>query len=140
MSAVSEKTSVRPGPLVVVGGVLGAIALSSLADALIAVLARAAGAPDDFRPLEPGSYIFLTVLGVVAGAAGWAVVRKVSADPERLIRWLAPVLVAVSFVPDFLLLGDGGVKGVAALLAMHVVVAVIAVAAYRRVMPLGATR
>nr|WP_234383313.1 DUF6069 family protein [Streptomyces dysideae] len=119
------------------GGVLAAIAVASVADAVLALLALAAGAPGDFQPLKASSYIFLTAVGVVAGAVGWAIVRKVSKDPEALVRWLVPTLVVVSFVPDFLLFGDGGAIGVGALLLMHVVVAAVAVFAYRKVMPLS---
>ncbi|MGW0707551.1 DUF6069 family protein [Streptomyces sp. NPDC002643] len=137
MSVASAATPVRRGPLVVIGGVVGAIVVASLADAILALAALAIGAPDDFQPLMPGSYIFLTAVGVIAGAIGWAVVRKVSKDPEALVRWLAPTLVVVSFIPDFLLFGDGGVAGVVALLLMHVVVAVVAVYAFRKVMPLS---
>lgn len=39
---------------------------ASIADAVPALLALAAGAPDDFRPLRASSYIFLTAVGVVA--------------------------------------------------------------------------
>lgn len=140
MSAASDVAAVRRGPLVVVGGVLAAIVVASLGDAVLALLALAMGAPDDFQPLEPSSYIFLTAVGVVAGAVGWAIARKVSKDPEALMRWLVPTVVVVSFVPDFLLFGAGGVIGVLALLAMHVVVAVVAVFAYRKVMPLSSGR
>jgi hypothetical protein len=86
------------------------------------------------------------VFGVVLGAIGWAVVRRVAKNPAGLLRWLVPVpvpvpvLVVVSFVPDLSLLGGGtpgsGPLAVAALMVMHVVVAVVAVAAYRRVLPL----
>ncbi|NGO41123.1 DUF6069 family protein [Streptomyces ureilyticus] len=137
MSVTSEVAAVRRGPLVVAGGVLAAIVVASLADAVLALLALAVGAPDDFQPLMPGSYIFLTTVGVVAGAIGWAIIRKVSKAPEALMRWLVPTVVAISFVPDFLLFGEGGVAGVVALLLMHVVVAVVAVFAYRKVMPLS---
>lgn len=137
MSVASDAVTVRRGPLVVAGGVLAAIVVASAADALLALLASAAGAPDDFEPLKASSYIFLTAVGVVAGAAGWAVVRRVSKDPRALVRWLVPTLVVVSFVPDFLLFGAGGATGVGALLLMHVVVATAAVFAYRRVMPLS---
>ncbi|MER5219762.1 DUF6069 family protein [Streptomyces flaveus] len=137
MSVTSEAVAARRGPLVVAGGVLAAIMVGSLADAVLALLALAVGAPDDFQPLMPGSYIFLTTVGVVAGAIGWAIIRKVSKDPEALMRWLVPTVVVVSFVPDFLLFGEGGVAGVVALLLMHVVVAVVAVFAYRKVMPLS---
>lgn len=137
MSVTSEAVAARRGPLVVAGGVLAAIVVGSLADAVLALLALAVGAPDDFQPLMPGSYIFLTTVGVVAGAIGWAIIRKVSKDPEALLRWLVPTVVGVSFVPDFLLFGEGGAAGVVALLLMHVVVAVVAVFAYRKVMPLS---
>ncbi|TPQ16880.1 DUF6069 family protein [Streptomyces sporangiiformans] len=140
MSVASDAVTVRRGPLVVAGGVLAAIVVAALADAVLALLALAAGAPDDFQPLKPASYIFLTAVGVVAGAIGWAIVRKVSKDPEALVRWLVPTVVVVSFVPDFLLFGDGGVAGVVALLLMHVVVAVVAVFSYRKVMPLSSGR
>ncbi|MGW1562288.1 DUF6069 family protein [Streptomyces sp. NPDC002144] len=140
MSSVSQTLPARRGPLVVAGGVVGAVLLSSVANALIAVLAHALGAPDDFDPLKISSYVFLTVLGVLAGSAGWALVRRFSRDPERLLRRLVPSVVVVSFVPDFFKFEDGEVTGVVALLLMHVAVAVIAVSAYRRVMPLGPVR
>ncbi|MGW5655542.1 DUF6069 family protein [Streptomyces humi] len=137
MSVTSETVAVRRGPLVVVGGVLAAVVAASVADTVISLIALAAGAPDDFQPLKAGSYIFLTAVGTVLGALGWAVVRKVARDPEALTRRLVPAVVVVSFVPDFLLYGSGGAIGVAALLLMHVAVAVVAVFAYRKVMPLS---
>ncbi|MGP4013845.1 DUF6069 family protein [Streptomyces sp. 4N124] len=140
MSPASETLASRRGPLVVAGGVFVAFLVSSLANALIAVLAHALGAPEDFDPLEPSSYVFLTALGVLAGAGGWAVVRRFSPDPERLLRRLVASVVVVSCVPDFFLFGEGEVTGVVGLLAMHVVVAVIAVQVYRRVMPVGSVR
>ncbi|MFF4630030.1 DUF6069 family protein [Streptomyces griseorubiginosus] len=117
-----------------------AILLSSLVNALIAVLAHAVGAPKDFAPLKLSSYVSLTALGVLAGAAGWALVRRFSRDSERLLRRLVPSVVVVSFVPDFTQFGKGEVTGVVALLLMHVAVAVIAVSAYRRIMLLGSVR
>lgn len=137
MSVATDAVTVRRGPLVVAGGVLAAIVVASAADTVLALLALAAGAPDDFQPLKAPSYIFLTAVGVVAGAVGWAVLRKVSKDPQALVRWLVPTLVVVSFVPDFLLYGDGGATGVGALLLMHVAVATTAVFIYRKVMPLS---
>ncbi|CAM5300417.1 DUF6069 family protein [Streptomyces aurantiogriseus] len=140
MSPVSETLSSPRGPLVVAGGVFVAFVLSSSVNALIAVLAHMLGAPEDFDPLKPSSYAFLTALGVLAGSVGWALVRRFSRDPERLLRRLVPSVVVLSFVPDFFLFEEGEVTGVVALLAMHVVVAVIAVQAYRRVMPLSSAR
>lgn len=139
MSTISESAPARRGALVVTGGVLAAIVLSSVADSVVAALAHAAGAPADFQPLELSKYVFLTALGVVFGAVGWAAVRRYSRDPGRVLRWLAPAVVLVSFVPDFFLFGDGGVLGVLALLVMHVVVAMVAVTAFHRVMPVNRT-
>jgi hypothetical protein len=127
----------RRGAAVVAGGIAAAVLVSSVINAVIAVTALAIGAPDDFQPLKPGSYIFLTTLGVLIGAGGWALVRKASKAPEALVRWLVPTVVVVSFVPDFLLWNAGGATGVIALLLMHVTVAAIAVTAYRKVMPLA---
>ena len=104
------------------------------------MVAHAAGAWDDFDPLHLSAYAPLTVFGVVLGAIGWAVVRRVAKNPAGLLRWLVPLLTVVSFAPDLSLLGGGtpgsGPLAVAALMAMHVVVAAVSVAAYRRVLPL----
>nr|WP_225859076.1 DUF6069 family protein [Streptomyces albicerus] len=131
---------VRRRPGVVAGGVLVAIVLSSLVNAVIAVLAHEMGAPEDFEPLKPSSYTFLTALGVVLGALGWGIVGKVSRNPEGLVRWLAPAVVVVSSVPDFFLVDEGEVTGVVALLVMHAVVGLIAVMTYRKVLPLNSAR
>ncbi|MBG0855729.1 hypothetical protein I2W78_28765 [Streptomyces spinoverrucosus] len=140
MSQVSETLPSRRGPIMVAGGVFVAFLLSSLVNALIAVVALALGAPEEFGPLKPSSYISLTALGVLGGSVGWTLVRRFSADPERLLRRLVPSVVVLSFVPDFFLFGEGEVTGVVALLLMHVAVAVIAVPTYYRVMPLSSVR
>ncbi|MEU9168602.1 DUF6069 family protein [Streptomyces sp. NPDC048420] len=140
MSRVSETLPTRRSPIMVAGGVFVAFLLSSLVNALIAVLAHALGAPDDFSQLEPSRYVSLTALGVLGGSVGWTLVRRFSPDPERLLRRLVPSVVVLSFVPDFFQFGEGEVTGVLALLVMHVAVAAIAVPTYRRVMPLSSAR
>lgn len=139
--AVSPAPSApRSRGLTVVVGLLAAAVVAVLGNVIVALLARAAGASGDFAPLHLSAYAPLTVFGVVLGAIGWAVVRRVAKNPAGLLRWLVPVLVVVSFGPDLSLLGSGtpgsGPLAVAALMVMHVVVAVAAVAAYRRVLPL----
>ncbi|WP_328431837.1 DUF6069 family protein [Streptomyces sp. NBC_00453] len=137
-------SSAPPAPrsrsLTVVAGLLAAAVVAVLGNVVVAFLAHAAGASEDFDPLHLPAYAPLTVFGVVLGAIGWAVVRRVAKNPAGLLRWLVPVLVVVSFAPDLSLLGGGtpgsGPLAVAALMVMHVVVAVVAVAAYRRVLPL----
>ncbi|MFE2420870.1 DUF6069 family protein [Streptomyces hokutonensis] len=143
-SVPEAESSAPPAPrsrgLTVVAGLLAAAVVAVLGNVVVAVLAHAAGASDDFAPLHLSAYAPLTVFGVVLGAIGWAVVRRVAKNPVGLLLWLVPVLVVVSFVPDLSLLGGGtpgsGPLAVAALMVMHVVVAVVAVTAYWRVLPL----
>lgn len=114
-----------------------------LACVVIALIAEAAGAPSDFQPLS--SYPTLVVIGVVAGALGWNLVRHRSADPRRALTRLVPVVLVVSFIPDVLV---GVTKsfahttwgGVAALMIMHIAVAAAAVASYLYFLPVGTDR
>ncbi|MGC9542180.1 DUF6069 family protein [Streptomyces sp. UG1] len=131
----------RPGTPVVIGGLLAAAAASSIVEADIAALARAAGASDDFQPLQASAFVFFTVVGLVIGAIGWSIVRRSSKDPESLLRKLLPAVVVVSFIPDLaMLVSDytphADAVGVIALLVMHVVVAVAAVFTFHKILPL----
>ncbi len=132
-----------PGRVAVAGWLAAGIVAASIADAVIALLARAAGASEDFQPLQPGAYVSFTVLGVLIGAAGWAVVRRRSAEPRALLSWLVPAVVVVSLVPDLaMFVSDykphADAAGIIALILMHVAVAAVAVAAYHRALPLNA--
>jgi len=140
-STASSNTAPRLSILRIIGGVVlaavGAIAVNSL----IAWLAIAAGAATPFMPLQPTGVITFTVIGVVAGAIGLAIIRRVSAQPRAVLRVLVPSVVALSLIPDVILLVTGiqpntSVLGVAALMTMHLVTAVIAVSVFARVMPL----
>lgn len=114
---------------------------SGVANTVIALTARAAGASYDFRPLWPSSYLPLTVLGVLAGAIGWQVVRRRSDRPAAVLRWLIPTVVALSLIPD-VAVGVNGTDpgtswgGVGALILMHLALAAVAVPIYRRFLPL----
>ncbi|MEO6085351.1 MAG: DUF6069 family protein [Umezawaea sp.] len=115
---------------------------SVLANTVIALLAHAAGASPDFQPLQFGTYLSLTVVGVLAGAVGWQVVRRRAANPAALLRRLVPAVVVVSLVPDVVIGFDDTYPGVswgavAALMLMHVAVALVAVPVYRRFLPLS---
>jgi hypothetical protein len=131
------------------GRTVGALALaaaatsvgSGIANTVIALLARAAGASNDYRPLWPSVYLPLTVLGVLAGAIGWQVVRRKAGDPAAVLRWLVPTVVALSLIPDIatgLVHSEPGISwgAVAALMLMHLAVAAVAVPVYRRTLPL----
>ncbi|WP_375424800.1 DUF6069 family protein [uncultured Friedmanniella sp.] len=128
----------RTRVLVLVAAVAAAVVLNTL----ISTAAHALGASADFTPLQPAAYIFLTVVGVIAGTAGWAVIRARTRHPARVLRWVVPVVLAVSFVPDGGLLvlrtwpGTSGLA-VGALVLMHVAVAAVTVSALVRALPLS---
>ena len=134
----------RPAtPAALAAALLVPIAVSiALAAAITALVRAVATIPPGFAPFKPASYVGLIVVGVVAGAAGWLAVRRRAANSPGVLRVLVPAVVALSFIPDVLL---GVTKfevgttwaGVGGLMAMHLVVAVCAVAAFGRFLPLA---
>ena len=120
--------------------VVVAAVVSGIANLAIAMIALAMGASDEFGALHPSAYLPLTVIGVVAGTAGWQIVSRRADNPAGVLRWLVPVAVLVSLVPDLAIgfAGGPGVTwgGVAALMLMHVAVAAVAVPVYRLFLPL----
>lgn len=140
MTVASNPLARRSG-LVVAAGILAAAVTATAVNALIAVLAHAFGAADEFQPLQFGAYAFLTVAGTLAGAAGWAAIRRWTRRPSAVLRWLVPAVLVVSFVPDLALLGSDAQPGtsglaVVALIVMHVNVAAVTVPILRAVLPL----
>ena len=80
------------------------------------------------------------MVGAVVGAVGWWLVVARSARSRAVLTGLVPTVLALSLVPDVALLVTDSVPGqstagVVALMVMHVVTAVVAVAAYDRAMP-----
>ncbi|MGW4215198.1 DUF6069 family protein [Lentzea sp. NPDC004789] len=134
----------RRSGLIAVGLVAAAIAATAL-NAVVAAIAHAAGASSQFQALQLPTYAAFTVIGVLAGAAGWGIIRARARNPRRVLRALVPTVVLISFVPDLLVGATGSLPGtswggVAALMIMHVVVAAAGVAAYSRVLPLPLAR
>jgi hypothetical protein len=129
-------------PVAISAALLVPIAVgSAIAAAITALVPAVATIPSDFAPFKPSSYIALIVVGVVAGAAGWLVVRRRAANPPGVMRRLAPAVVALSFIPDVLIgvtKSEAGTTwaGVGGLMAMHLAVAVCAIAAFSRFLPL----
>lgn len=114
-----------------------ATVVAGVINTVISLIAQALGADASvLMGLQPGLYIVFTLVGVIAGAAGWVIIRARSADPAALLRRLVPTVVAVSLIPD-LLLGLSLGWGALALALMHLSVAATAVAAYHRFLPLS---
>lgn len=145
MSGQLATRPARPNGLVITGGLVGTAVVATALNAVVAAAAHAAGASDDFQPLQPSAYAPLTVFGILIGAAGWAIIRARSARPAGLLRTLVPVVVLLSLVPDILVGVSDSKPGtswgaVIALMVMHVVVAAVAVPAFRRFLPLDSDR
>jgi len=133
----------RPAtPAAIAAALLIPIAVSVAAAAAITAIVRAvATIPSDFAPFKPSSYIGLIVVGIVAGAVGWLVVRRRAANAPGVMRFLVPAVVTLSFIPDVLIgvtKSEAGTTwtGVGGLMAMHLAVAVLAVVAFNRFLPL----
>jgi hypothetical protein len=120
----------------------GVAALAGLAGCvIISIVARAAGVPGSFTPLVV--FPAFVIIGVVAGAVGWQLVRQRSAGPRHLLARLIPAVLLASFVPDLAVgvtraLPHTTWGGVAALMLMHLAVTAGAVPAYRHFLPLRA--
>jgi hypothetical protein len=127
-------------PVTVAGYLVGAAVVASLVNIAIAALAHAAGASADFGPLTIGAYVSFTLYGIAAGAIGWAVIRWRADEPAKILRWLVPAVVVLSYIPDLAMffsdfMPGANAVGVFALMVMHTVVAVCAVVALRRSLP-----
>jgi H+/Cl- antiporter ClcA len=104
-----------------------AVAAALVADALI-VAAGTALFPSTagYGHFRFDDYAKLTVIGVVAGCAGWPLVSRISAAPRWLCSRLAVLITLVLFLPDLWLLAKGQPpRAVAVLMTMHVAVALI---------------
>src|SRR5450432_1463521 len=88
---------------VVAGGVLGAAVVASAVNVGIAAVAHGLGVSDQVKQLMAGALIFLTVVGVVIGGIGWAIIARRAQRPASLLSWLVPAVLALSLVPDVLL-------------------------------------
>lgn len=137
-SPAPDHAADRPSGLRRAGTIAGVVVAASVVNAVIAEIALALGASESFTPLQPAAYVFLTVVGVLLALGGWALVRRVSTHPVRVLRVLVPAVLLVSFVPDVLTApGMDGASGlaVAALVLMHVTTAAIAVLGFARALP-----
>jgi len=103
--------------------VLGSLAADAI---LVAVGTRIFPGTAGYEHFRFESYAKLTIIGVLAGAAGWPVLTRISSAPRWLYGWLTVLMSLGLFLPDaWLLIHHQPPKAVAVLMAMHVAVAVI---------------
>lgn len=117
-----------------------AVVASAVATTLVAFAALALGADPTFAPLQPQAFLTFATAGTLAALAGWMLVVRFVPRSARLLRVLVPVLVAVSLIPDVVLLLTGFIPGatptgVLALMLMHPIVAAVATLTGRMIAP-----
>ena len=138
-TAPAASTSRTTTSKILLAGLIGVVA-ALVGNTIVAQVALAAGASEEFQPLTIGAYGFFTVVGVIAGLVGWLLVRR-TANAAATLRWLVPTVLVLSLVPDIMVgFSDrAGVSwgAVAALMVMHVVVTVAAVATFSRLLPVA---
>lgn len=116
-------------------GAIGATG-AALGNAFLAWIAGAAlPIPEAFVPLGIPRVVFLTVVGAALATVTYAIVDRVSSDPEPAFVKVAVIALVLSFIPDILLLVNPSAVpgtttlGVLVLMVMHVVAAAIIVPA-----------
>ncbi len=127
-SAPAPVTAERSG-LLRAAAVTAAAALA--ANLVIWAIANAiSDVPDRFTPLQPGSVVFMTILGVGLAAGFYALLRSRVDDPAATFRKIVPVAAAISLIPDVMIWANDAYEGAAKaetvlpLMAMHVAAAI----------------
>ena len=101
------------------------LAIYALTDALVDV-------PERFTPLQPGSVVFITLLGVALAAGFLRLLAGKTDRPAETFRRIVPVALVLSLIPDVGIWASGAYEGAAEaqtvlpLMAMHVVAAAAA--------------
>jgi hypothetical protein len=139
-SSISSRPQSSTAARTVVG-LLAAAVVALIGNALIALVVsglRPGGVEKGLTFIEFGP---MTVLGVLIGTAGWALVRRFTRRPRAVLPVLVPVVVVLTFGADLALLAGGTtLLNAIGLMLMHVVVAVATVFALARVLPCPVAR
>ncbi|WIB67410.1 DUF6069 family protein [Curtobacterium sp. MCBD17_035] len=135
-----DTTTRRPSRVrgVLIATVLAAV-IGSIANAIIAVSALAAGADTAVQGLTAPAYVTFTVVGVLVGAIGWALISR-TRSAGRVLAILVPVVLVLSLIPDVLLAVSGDSPMMTAGVAlgiMHLVTTAVAVPLYRTFLPIA---
>jgi len=119
-----------------------AIVGSLLADALI-VRGAIALFPKTahYAHFQFADYAKLTIIGVVGACLGWPILARISSAPRWVYLRAAVAVTVVLLLPDVYLLVLGQpADAVAALMVMHLAIAVVTYQAMVRLAPLGPNR
>jgi hypothetical protein len=117
----------RRGFLTATAAAVGAAAVINLA--IWAVTDALVDVPERFTPLQPGSVVFMTLLGVLLAAGFLRVLAGRVERPAETFRRIVPVALVLSLIPDALIWANGAYEGAAEaqtvlpLMAMHVAAA-----------------
>lgn len=134
----------RPRPVDVLAAAGIPIVLAAVVNtALVLSFQLLIYSPDVFHPGRP---IGFGSLGIAIAVVAWLVVRHFLPKPRAVMRWLVPVAVLASFIPDIALLVNPAdrervtVPVIVILMSMHVIVAAIAVPFFQKYLPLPQDR
>jgi hypothetical protein len=126
-----------PSNVRLVVATLASVALSLVLNALAVHVATSEfPSTRHFSHFRFDDYGTLTIVGVLFGATGWAGVVRLSSEARWLLLRLAVIVSVVLFLPDVWILvqGESG-QGVATLVVMHVLVALVTYNVLVRVAP-----
>ena len=105
--------------------VVANLAIYAITDALVDV-------PERFTPLQPGSVVFMTLLGIALAAGFLRLLAGRTDRPVETFRKIVPVAVVLSLIPDIAIWAQGAYEGAAEaktvlpLMAMHLAAAAAA--------------
>lgn len=114
---------------------LAAVA-ASIANVIVLFVGKSLIAvPDTFKPLSIPPVILWSVLGTIGAALTYALVRRMTVNPNRIFVIVSVVVLVLSFIPDYAIkdlppgtmFGGATMGAIYLLMFMHVVAAVIIV-------------
>jgi hypothetical protein len=132
----SSELSFRPTRAIPLAMIATAVAVGAV-NYVVSIVGISLGAPSTQIQLMPPVFLGVSVVVSVLGAVGWQLVARAARTPQRLLRWLVPVVFVASFVPDLILtlLTHPPLSALLTLAAMHVFTISIATILFSVILP-----
>ena len=116
---------------------LARTAIAAVAAVVVNVLVRALAIalfdiPEAFEHLELRAVIVSTLVGVVAAALVYAVIRRLANDPVRTFTIVAIIALLLSLAAPLSVRDEGDAAAVGTLMLMHVLTAAIVIGVFTR--------